>query len=172
MFCVLAPIPHPPRRNGSLAQPVREGSSVRPRQGRLGALSVFHSKSFLYGFFFVGAQGAQQPKTVVSGPGSRALARPSTRTPPGTASSGAARPPWPRDCQYRSDTLLPLESPRDLAHVTYRRPALAERVLPPQVRGQRRRARAHRAAAALLGSHHRGARPARARDLRLDLISA
>ena len=49
----------------------RELISVRTRPGRLSALSHLHRKSVLYVGFCMGAQGAQRPKTAVSGPGSR-----------------------------------------------------------------------------------------------------
>ena len=43
---------------------------VRAAPGRLSALSVFLFESVFYGPFCMGVQGAQQPKTAVSGPGS------------------------------------------------------------------------------------------------------
>ena len=69
----------------------RSSVPVRAALGRLSALSVFLFKSVFYGAFCMGAQGAQQPKTAVSGPGS------------------------PRQCQRagRAHARLP---PRDPAH--------------------------------------------------------
>jgi hypothetical protein len=44
--------------------------TVRAHPERLSALSAPHNKSFFYGVFCVGAQGASQPFSAVSDPGS------------------------------------------------------------------------------------------------------